>query len=130
FVFAVVIRYNFEQRQHAEQLVTQLEEAQERLQVYANEVEELAVTRERNRMAREIHDTLGHYLTLLAVQLETATKLQEHGDPRLRDELAVARTCSRGRAPSGAGPAPRRSNCQLINCGAGAPGRRAGGHSA
>src|SRR5262249_46592298 len=39
FVFAVVIRYNFEQRQHAEQLITQLEEAQARLQAYANEVE-------------------------------------------------------------------------------------------
>src|SRR5262249_23727022 len=61
------------------------------LQAYANEVEELAVTRERNRMAREIHDTLGHYLTLLAVQLETATKLHERCDPRLRDELAEAR---------------------------------------
>jgi len=42
-------------------------------------------------MAREIHDTLGHYLTILAVQLETALKLEEHHDPRLHEELVEAR---------------------------------------
>jgi signal transduction histidine kinase len=42
-------------------------------------------------MAREIHDTLGHYLTILAVKLETATRLEEHGDPRLAEELREAR---------------------------------------
>ena len=91
FAFAVVIRYQFDQRARAEQLVAQLEAAQAELRARANEAEELAVTRERNRMAREIHDTLGHYLTILAVQLETATKLEERGDPRLRAELVEAR---------------------------------------
>jgi signal transduction histidine kinase len=91
FVFAVVVRYQFEQRERAEQLVTQLEAAQTELRARASEAEELAVTRERNRVAREIHDTLGHYLTILAVQLETATKLEERGDPRLREELVEAR---------------------------------------
>jgi signal transduction histidine kinase len=46
---------------------------------------------ERNRIAREIHDTLGHALTLLAVQLETATQLEARGDPRLHEELLQAR---------------------------------------
>ena len=36
---------------------------------------ELAVARERNRLAREIHDGLGHYLTTIAVQLEAAQAL-------------------------------------------------------
>ncbi|HLZ23883.1 MAG TPA: sensor histidine kinase, partial [Ktedonobacterales bacterium] len=89
--FAVVLRREFEQRARSEALVAQLEVAQAQLRAHADEVEELAVARERNRIAREIHDTLGHYLTILAVQLETALKLEERGDTRLQDELAEAR---------------------------------------
>ncbi|HEX8034743.1 MAG TPA: sensor histidine kinase [Ktedonobacterales bacterium] len=91
FAFSVVARWQLEQREHAEALVSQLEEAQAQLRAYAHEVEELGATRERNRIAREIHDTLGHYLTILAVQLETATKLEERDDPRLHSELVEAR---------------------------------------
>jgi signal transduction histidine kinase len=35
-------------------------------------VAHLAAANERNRLAREIHDTLGHYLTVIHVQLEAA----------------------------------------------------------
>ncbi|MDQ6695162.1 MAG: sensor histidine kinase [Chloroflexota bacterium] len=59
----------------------ELAQAHRQLQSYANELEELTIARERTRMAREIHDTLGHYLTILSIQLETISKLQER-DPR------------------------------------------------
>ena len=91
FTFPLFMRQQRQQRERAEALVVELEAAQEQLQAHADQVEELAVTRERNRMAREIHDTLGHYLTILAVQLETALKLEEHHDPRLHEELVEAR---------------------------------------
>ncbi|HEY7417827.1 MAG TPA: sensor histidine kinase [Ktedonobacteraceae bacterium] len=65
--------------------------AHRQLQEYSAQVEELSVIRERNRIAREIHDTLGHALTLLAVQIETATQLEVRGDPRLHEELLEAR---------------------------------------
>src|SRR5260370_12244652 len=65
--------------------------ANSRLQEYSAQVEELSAVRERNRIAREIHDTLGHALTLLSVQLETATQLEARGDPRLHEELLQAR---------------------------------------
>jgi signal transduction histidine kinase len=65
--------------------------ANSRLQEYSAQVEELSVMSERNRIAREIHDTLGHALTLLAVQLETAAQLEARGDPRLHEELLQAR---------------------------------------
>ncbi|MGO8947294.1 MAG: sensor histidine kinase [Ktedonobacterales bacterium] len=91
FAFAFVVRQQYIERRRAEALVTQLEEAQQQLRRYAGEVEELTVTRERNSMAREIHDTLGHYLTILAVKLETATKLEERGDQRVHAELLEAR---------------------------------------
>jgi signal transduction histidine kinase len=71
--------------------------AHRQLQTYSAQMEEMAAIRERNRIAREIHDTLGHSLTLLAVQLETATQFEARGDPGLRKELReaqrVAKAC-------------------------------------
>lgn len=68
-----------------------LAEAHLRLKEYSDQVEELSTIRERNRIAREIHDTLGHTLTLLSVQLETAMQLEECGDSRLHERLLEAR---------------------------------------
>jgi signal transduction histidine kinase len=48
-----------------------LKAANIRLTHYASTLEQLATTRERNRLARELHDTLAHTLSGLAVQLET-----------------------------------------------------------
>ena len=62
-----------------------------RLQEYSAQVEELSVIGERNRIAREIHDTLGHALTLLSVQLETAIEFEARDDPRLHEKLLQAR---------------------------------------
>jgi signal transduction histidine kinase len=55
----------------------ELEEAHQQLRLYAGQVEELATTKERNRLAREIHDGLGHYLTIINVQLEKALSYRE-----------------------------------------------------
>lgn len=69
----------------------ELAAAHTQLQEYSAQVEEIAAIRERNRIAREIHDTLGHSLTILAVQLETATQYEMRGDPGLHEELREAR---------------------------------------
>jgi signal transduction histidine kinase len=55
-----------------ERLAQELEEANHRLREYAVQAEELAITRERNRLAREIHDGLGHYLTTIHMQIQAA----------------------------------------------------------
>ena len=47
-------------------------EARMRVERLSAEVAQLAAANERNRLAREIHDTLGHYLTVIHVQLEAA----------------------------------------------------------
>lgn len=49
----------------------------------SSELEVLAATRERNRIAREIHDSLGHYLTVANVQLEAARAMEAGRDERL-----------------------------------------------
>lgn len=48
----------------------QLMQANQQLAQHANTLEQLAVSRERNRLARELHDTLAHTLSGLAVNLE------------------------------------------------------------
>lgn len=49
--------------------------ANEQLRKYALRIEDQATLQERNRIARDIHDSLGHSLTALNLQLETAIKL-------------------------------------------------------
>jgi signal transduction histidine kinase len=62
-------------QRRSEALLAELQEAHQQLQAYTDRVEELAVSQERNRLAREMHDTLGHRLTVAAVQLEGAERL-------------------------------------------------------
>lgn len=95
FLFSRCLTMIEQQRDQARHLVEQIEDAHQQLQAHAKEAEELAVAQERNRMAREIHDTLGHYLTILAVELETALKLEEHHDDRLHKQLTQARRIAR-----------------------------------
>jgi signal transduction histidine kinase len=62
-------------REKLETLAAQLSEANKHLSEYADRVQELTITQERNRMAREIHDGLGHYLTTINMQIQAAAKI-------------------------------------------------------
>jgi signal transduction histidine kinase len=77
-------------REKAESLAAQLESANRRLTEYASQAEELAATQERNRLAREIHDNLGHYLTIVNVQIEAAKITCESEPARALDALNKA----------------------------------------
>ena len=59
-------------RRHTKQLLSDLETSHKKLKIYAAQVEELATVEERNRIAREIHDSVGHSLAVVNVQLEKA----------------------------------------------------------
>lgn len=63
----------------------QLAEANKRLREYTHRMEENAILQERNRMAREIHDGLGHYLTSVNIQLKAAKSTMTR-DPSAADE--------------------------------------------
>jgi signal transduction histidine kinase len=49
--------------------------SQEQLRKYSLKIEELATVQERNRIARDIHDSLGHSLTIFNIHLEAALRL-------------------------------------------------------
>jgi signal transduction histidine kinase len=58
------------------------------------QVETLAVDLERNRIARDIHDTLGHSLTSLDVQIELAQRLQATEPARAQKSIDLAKKLS------------------------------------
>ncbi|NCP86941.1 MAG: hypothetical protein CO094_00070 [Anaerolineae bacterium CG_4_9_14_3_um_filter_57_17] len=64
-----------------------LRQANANLTHYASTLEHLTVSRERNRLARELHDTLAHSLTAISVSLETAKAYFEIDPPRAREFL-------------------------------------------
>jgi signal transduction histidine kinase len=74
-IFARAVARADAARKESQRLLIELQEAHDRLQEYSIRVEELAIVEERNRLAREMHDTLGHRLTVASVQLEGAQRL-------------------------------------------------------
>jgi signal transduction histidine kinase len=57
------------------ELIQKLESAQRELEASRQRDEELAVLRERERLARDLHDSLGHALVAVSVQLEAIQRL-------------------------------------------------------
>ena len=75
------------ERQSRDKLVI----ANEKLRQYALRIENQATLEERSRIAREIHDSLGHSLTALNLQLETAIKLWKSNRGEAEDFLDRAK---------------------------------------
>jgi signal transduction histidine kinase len=84
-------------------LLTSLEASHNQLQSYAARVGNLAATEERNRLARDIHDSLGHHLAAINIQLEKANAYREldanrsyeavtHAQRTVQDALKDVRT--------------------------------------
>jgi signal transduction histidine kinase len=72
-----------------------LAEANARLARHAATLEELAISRERNRLAHELHDTLAHGLSSLAVQLEAISALWQPRPEEARAMLGEALAATR-----------------------------------
>ena len=81
-------------RQRREQ--SALEEANRKLEEYADNSQRLAAVRERGRIARDLHDTLAHTLSGLAIQLEAMGTVIPSGDSRLKAMLGRANSTVRG----------------------------------
>ena len=72
-----------------------LAQANSQLVQYALTQEQLAVSRERNRMARDLHDTLAHYMSGLVLELEGTRLLWDADSPQARTTLDNAITTAR-----------------------------------
>ncbi|NEQ30737.1 MAG: sensor histidine kinase [Leptolyngbya sp. SIO4C5] len=73
----------------------QLSEANHRLRQYALLIENQATLQERNRIAREIHDSVGHSLVAQSIQLENVAMLLPQKTGPLADHLDKSRQLGR-----------------------------------
>ena len=93
---AYMFRRQLEVREKTQRLLDELQTAHTQLAAYAERVEELTLTTERQRMARELHDTLAQGLTGLVLQLEAvSTHIENNNNPRAQEILHNAMTQSR-----------------------------------
>lgn len=88
FAFGVTLRSAIVAFYRADRLAADLADTNETLARNLDFADELAATRERARIARDLHDSLGHCLTTAHVHLELA---EAAGDPdTVRDAVAKA----------------------------------------
>ncbi|TAH63352.1 MAG: sensor histidine kinase [Gottschalkiaceae bacterium] len=76
FIVSIIYfsQYYKEEKEKKDVLYAELLSAHKNLKEYSEKVERLATIEERNRIARDIHDTLGHDMTALLMQLELASR--------------------------------------------------------
>ncbi|MEM9777379.1 MAG: histidine kinase, partial [Chloroflexota bacterium] len=101
-LMANVLLQERETNQQLQEANDNLGESHAQLQEYSTQVATLAATDERNRLARDIHDSLGHHLMASSIQLEkaalfldrdiskTATAL-DHAQRTVREALSEVR---------------------------------------
>ncbi|SEH26973.1 sensor histidine kinase [Selenomonas sp. KH1T6] len=87
----MLIQNKHQEKERIQSLNEQLESANEKLRLYAAEAERTAETRERNRLAREIHDTLGHTLTGLAAGMDACMVLVDVAPQKAKEQMEKLR---------------------------------------
>lgn len=65
------------------------------LEQYSSQVEKLTVAEERNRMSRELHDTVGHTFTTVIMGMDAVSYLLEVNPSIAREKLDVLRQVAR-----------------------------------
>jgi len=76
-IFAKVYR---EENAKTKQLYEELLETHKQMKKYSNEIKQLTMVEERSKIARDLHDTLGHDMTGLIMQMEMTTRFFSAND--------------------------------------------------
>ncbi len=74
-IFSLLLKWQIDQRLLLLRLTGNLEAANKKLRETLDGIEELTILKERNRIARDIHDILGHTLTTVLVEMEAGKRL-------------------------------------------------------
>jgi signal transduction histidine kinase len=90
----LVIQNQIEENNKIKELYSKLYQTAEELKIvniqlqdYARKSEDMAKTKERNRLAREIHDTLGHSLTGISTGLEACIELFDIDKEKMKSQI-------------------------------------------
>jgi signal transduction histidine kinase len=90
-IFTHLSDRSYQQTRRAESLLMDLQAANIELKAAQQKEKELAIAEERMRLARDIHDGLGHHLTVLSVQLQAADKLVERNPQAAAEAIRLSR---------------------------------------
>jgi signal transduction histidine kinase len=71
----------------SQRLLADLQSAHQKLQEYASQAQELAAARERNRLAREIHDSVSQVIFSITLTSQSARLLLERNPARVPKEI-------------------------------------------
>jgi signal transduction histidine kinase len=74
-------------RAHSQALLGELQETHQQLEVHAGQVEELAAMQERNRLARELHDSVSQTMFSIILNVRSTQILLEREPARVRPQL-------------------------------------------
>jgi len=74
-------------RRKSQTLLKELQETHQQLQLYASQVEDLAAMQERNRLARELHDTVSQLIFSINLTTRSAQLLLKKEPTRVADQL-------------------------------------------
>lgn len=84
-----------EEKHKTNRLNRELNESNKQLKEYAERVEELTISKERNRVAQELHDSLGHSLTALIMYLDFIEKIIDSDKERAIELVIKAQSMAR-----------------------------------
>ena len=85
FLITYLVKHQVNQKHFINETLKELEYKNKKLEENQKQLENMAVIKERNRIAHDIHDTVGHTLTTVLVGIEAAKRLIDH-DPELSKE--------------------------------------------
>jgi len=87
--YIMVYHENEQARHQSQALLSELEVANQRLQSYACQVEDLAALQERNRLARQLHDTVSQLVFSVSLTARSAQVLLENDPSRLPEQFEL-----------------------------------------
>jgi signal transduction histidine kinase len=74
-------------RAQSQAILSELEDSRQQLQLHADRAEELAAMQERNRLARELHDTVSQFIFSISLTTRSAQLLLEKDPSRALEQL-------------------------------------------
>jgi len=83
------------EKRRVEGLNLELQESNQKLEEYTRKIEKLTITKERTRIAQELHDSMGHALVALNMNLEYAEKVVGQRPVEIKTVLGKTRELTR-----------------------------------
>ncbi|MBS4214604.1 sensor histidine kinase [Neobacillus rhizophilus] len=102
FGFGACFNYVIQSRQKTKRIIEEnhkqyqlIQEQYRVLQQYAEQIEKVTLLQERNRLAQELHDTIGHHFTSVTVGLDAISYLLETDVDKAKQKIEMLANVSR-----------------------------------